>query len=189
MSFNYLLHIKGETLLVLRSDSDVKSESEFIDLLSRTSSKLKLSLISVQIRLLFEKLDSKSGYCWDWQNNLKTLLAHGLGLVQSSKQSSSKLEKSFLPLRFELTLNEHEPLHFGFFHTTSGTTPSDQFIEFCNASEYPTGINKHILTTALLQHGGQLIAHENEQSEVLVSLNISNGHIVASDPLFQFLSD
>lgn len=188
MGAEYFLEFHGESLKLFTSKKVVPTESAFFDLLASECPKKKTHLIAIQIKLIFEKFDSISNASSDWQDNLKTLLAHGLNVICTIDSKNIILTKTYFPIQFQLCLDNIGNIHFGYFHIESHQVPAGQFINFCKATEYPPGIHEYIISRGLLNSGGTLVAITSGHLTNLIGLNPKTGTISCHSEVFVYLS-
>lgn len=187
MDFIYQLQFRDEFLNIFRSNIDHKSESTLISEMSATPNKSKLQLAEIQVKMIFSKFETINHESEFWLDNLKTLLAHGFHISHLS--TNLNLEKSYEPIEFLLCAETTKTnYHNGFFYKEANQTASEQFIKFCNLTDYPPGINAHIILEMLISNGGSLIAKESDTTTILMKRDPVMDVISGSDEVIRFLS-
>lgn len=190
MGVSYLLDFHGESLKLISSDKVLSTESDFINVLNKECTKSRTHLITIQLKLIFEKFDSICRASFDWRDNLKTILAHGFNVKRvDSKGNSMTLMKSFKPVQFKLLAIGCPEINLGYFHMGSDQVIHGQFMAFCKATEYPPDIHRHIVSGALITNGGALISIGLTNTELLVDVNPTTKIIKGNQAIIEFLSD
>ncbi len=182
----YFLNFQGEAIELFRSPKAFESENTLIDEMEKFDRSSRIHLVDIQLKLIFSRFDSINHRSDRWQDNLKTLLAHGFHLVRGSGRI---LNKSFYPVRFTLVpAGQMEVVHFGFFHKLDGQDIAERFIEFCKATEYPPGIHAHIVELVLCTCGGILTGIEPQKTTRLIQRDRDTGTITGADSIIRLLT-
>lgn len=187
MEFVYQLSFSGETLDLFVTDSDCQSEADLISHIESLPKSKNFRLGEIVIALLFDKFETKDHESFHWADNLKTLLAHGFSIFNSTTQST--IQKSYHPLQFSLfsekTMEWH---HFGRFYLEEKNNIGEQFVKFCRLSEYPPKINEHIILGVLLNDGGRLVGNSGNAETVLIKCDPRDRTISGDDAVIDFFS-